>query len=103
MGNSISQRSDYNSNGPNIANRPPPFERNGWVPSTNTTPMLSHPPPNMMASNGIAQTPIQSGGMPPQNGGATAGKTSTQVTIPKDVRIFLTLRKRLKIQNEQFF
>ncbi|XP_044264299.1 heterogeneous nuclear ribonucleoprotein K isoform X1 [Tribolium madens] len=85
VGNSISQRSDYNSNGLNGVNRPPPFERNGWAPPTNTTSMINHPPPTMMASNGISQPPMQSGGMGPQNGGPTGSKTTTQVTIPKDL------------------
>jgi hypothetical protein len=88
MGGSMPPRGgEYNGNGSNNnASRPPPFERNGWGAPTNNTPMISHPPPNIMASNGLNQGPLQSpGGLGTQNGGIAGGKTTTQVTIPKDV------------------
>jgi heterogeneous nuclear ribonucleoprotein K len=88
MGGSMPPRGgEYNGNGSNNnASRPPPFERNGWGAPTNNTPMISHPPPNIMASNGLNQGPLQSpGGLGTQNGGIAGGKTTTQVTIPKDL------------------
>ncbi|RZB38989.1 hypothetical protein BDFB_004221 [Asbolus verrucosus] len=71
---------------PMNSNRPPPFERNGWGAPTNNAPMMNHPPPNIMASNGLNQGTLQSAqGLGPQNGGPQGSKTTTQVTIPKDL------------------
>ncbi|XP_063907998.1 heterogeneous nuclear ribonucleoprotein K isoform X2 [Zophobas morio] len=76
----VPQRRDYNGNGPtNGTPRPAPFESNVWGTPASTTPVGNHPPASMM-SNGLNQPP-----MPPQNGGAVGAKTTTQVTIPKDL------------------
>lgn len=57
------------------------YERNnGWGGPINGGNMMSQPPPNMMQSGpGVNQNQMNQGNSGPP------GKTSTQVTIPKDV------------------
>lgn len=95
MGGNIMQssRSSIGSFGSNNS-RPlnggnPPFERNGWGNSNSN--QYSSPPPNMMASNINSPPPSNSLGLGNQNGPGNAssgGKTTTQVTIPKEVSRF---------------
>lgn len=87
-----------------------PYDRNdGWGgPMNGGGSMMNQPPPNMMAPSnmggGMNQGPPMGGMGGPQGGmgggsmgggggsgmSGPPGKTSTQVTIPKDVRCFLS-------------
>lgn len=66
-------------------------DRNDWgAPMNGNGNMMNQPPPNMMAHGNMGgnnQGPMGGGGMGQNQGGPQGGggKTSTQVTIPKDV------------------
>lgn len=78
-----------NNSRPINGGNPPPFERNGWGGNSNNSNQFSSPPPNMMA-NSMSSPPSSNslGALGSQNGPSTTssgGKTTTQVTIPKEL------------------
>lgn len=79
------QRNGYGPHrGMNVATHQP-FERNnGWGGPLNGGNLMNQSPPNIMQPGGGMNSGLHQNQMNQGNGGPP-GKTSTQVTIPKDV------------------
>ncbi|XP_018569020.1 heterogeneous nuclear ribonucleoprotein K isoform X2 [Anoplophora glabripennis] len=88
MQNNRNNMSGFSGNNPRPINGGnPPFERNGWANSNNSN-QFSSPPPNMMTNTISSPPPSNSLGLGNQNSPGNAssgGKTTTQVTIPKEL------------------
>lgn len=72
-----------NGGGRAVNGGPAPFERDSWSGPPSGSPMLNQPPPRIMPG-GMPPGPLSSSLGPP-NGNSMGPKSTTQVTIPKDV------------------